>query len=343
MGTKLRNNLTIRTLAADLKLKLAGDVVAEIIAFCHKRVRRFLDGFGECPSTDQLLEIVSNKVGTVFREVHTNQDLEQVRAEFLNKKEAGFVSLHKELNGGVLGITLKRQMAEPWELPYVSIIDCRGENKIRANYTKWHEIVHLLLLTDQSRLVFRRTHAEKWNNPEEALVDVVAGSLAFFAPLVQAHARGEISFEKIEEVRAKISPSASRQSALIGISKAWPTPCVLLHAQLDYKAGEVSAQHNLGFVKPPRRNLRATHVSVNDAARKLGVKVIPKFRVPTASVIHRVFYDGAEYAEAQEELGSWVSSSGCAWEGGTVLVKAKNYGEYVQALLVPIGRGKRER
>lgn len=300
-------------------------------------MKQFLADFPKCANPADLLGIAANKLRTEFREIHSDGDLQQVRTEFLSKKEVGFVSIHQELDGRVLGITLKRLSPKPWDLAYVSVIDCRGANKIRAYYTKWHELVHLLILTDQGRLVFRRTHtAQQPKSPEEALVDVVAGTLAFYPDMVRAHAEGRISFEKIEQLRQKLCPSASRHSALLGISKAWPSACILVDARLAHKAGEMKLnQHSFSFQKVRPPVLRAVHVTPNDAARKLGIKTIPNFRVPSTSIIYRVFHEGISYGQATEELSSWSSSEGTHWDGGTVVVEAKNFGDSVQALLVP--------
>jgi hypothetical protein len=344
MALKLSHNLTIRTLAVDLGLKPSEDPVSEIIRFCHKQVQQFLRDLPiRCSNPSELLNLVANKLRTEFRDVHTDQDLESVRREFLvEKKEAGFVSLHQELDGRVLGITLKRLNPKPWDLSFVSVIDCRGENLRRAYFTKWHELVHLLVLTDQSRLVFRRTHSpEQCKSPEEALVDVVAGTLAFYPDLVRPHAKGEISFEAIEGLRQKLCPSASQQSSLLGITQLWATPCILVEARLAHKASEVDlGQGSFDFRKVPPPALRAVHARLNDVARKAGIRVIPNFRVPSRSVIYRVFHEGLSYAESREDLSSWRSSSGACWSDGPVLVKAKRFGDSVQALIIPI-RGKR--
>jgi hypothetical protein len=339
MASKLSHNLTIRTLAADLNLRPSEDPVSEIIRYCHKQVKRFLAELPSCCSNPaELLELVANKLRTEFREIHSDDDLKNVRKEFIDKKEAGFVTLHKELDGQVLGITLKRLNAKPWDLSYVSVIDCRGENLRRAYFTKWHELVHLLVLTDQSRLVFRRTHiVEQRKSPEEALVDVVAGTLAFYADLVRPYANGEISFEAIEALRQKLCPSASQQSALLGITQVWPTPCILVDARLAYKAGEIDPyQGSFGFKKVSTPVLRAVHAKLNDSARSAGIKVIPNFRVPPKSVIYRVFHEGSTYGEAIEDLSLWCSSSGARWGAGPVRVKARRFGDSVQALIVPI-------
>lgn len=338
MTGKLRNNLMVRTLASDLGLKPTEDPVSEIIKFCHKKVARFLADFPHCSNPVELLKVVADQLRTEFREVHSDAELEQVRAEFLDKKEPGFISVHKELEGEVLGITFKRVNPQPWDLSYISLVDCRGANKIRAYYTKWHELVHLLILTDQSRLVFRRTHVLNHpKSPEEALVDVIAGTLAFYPPMVLAHAKGDISFEKIEELRNKLCPSASRQAALLGITKGWPTACILLDVRLAYKAGQVDTnQQSFVFKRIAAPSLRAVHATPNDAARKLGCKAIPNFRVPRESVIRRVFDERLPYAEAVEDLSSWTSSEGTRWGEGTVVVKARFVEDSVQALLVPV-------
>jgi hypothetical protein len=342
MPSKLSNNLTIRTLVADLGLKSSEDAVSEIIRFCHKQVKQFLADLPSCCSNPaELLQLVANKLRTEFREVHTDQDLENVRSEFLEKKEAGFISLHQELDGRVLGITLKRLNREPWDLSYVSVIDCRGENLRRSYFTKWHELVHLLVLTDQSRLVFRRSHtSQQCKSPEEALVDVVAGTLAFYPDLVRPHAKGEISFEAIESLRQKLCPSASQQSALLGITQLWTTPCILVEARLAYKAGEFDpGQGSFDFKKVPPPVLRAVHAKLNDTARKACIRVIPNFKVPIKSVIYRVFHENLNYAESVEDLSLWRSSSGTCWSSGPVLVKARKFADSVQALIIPTLNG----
>lgn len=341
MAGRLNQSFMIRTLAADLGLKPTTNPVNGILKYCHKKVTRFLSVLPSCSSPKALLDCVANKAGTEFREIHSDDDLSRIRSEFLGKNEKGFVRIHEELNGEVLGITLRRLNAQPWELPFISIIDCRGENRIRAYYTKWHELVHLLILTDQTRLAFRRTHvARQAKSPEESLVDVIAGSFAFYPAIVREHARGEISFEQIEAIRASVFPEASQQSALLGIAKSWPSACILVEAQLAHKAGEgPGPQQSFSFKTSPVPELRAVHVTVNDEANKIGVKVIPRFRVPKRSVIYRVFAETIAYAESTEELASWTSSGGERWEGGTVLVKARLRGNGVQALLVPIKSG----
>jgi hypothetical protein len=337
-ATSLKRSYKVHTLAADLGLRASDDPVRDILRFCDKRVRQFLRDFPHCSTLTELLEIVASKLGTRFEEIRSDDELDEVRARYLRQGEKSFALLQEELSDRVFGITFRRTNRKSWEPPFVSVIDCRGEKQLRSYYTKWHEIGHLLVLTDQMRLTFRRTHFgldEK--DPEEALVDVIAGAFGFLPELVKPLAKGEPSFEKIEGVRLKLCPEASQQASLIGIVKAWPSSCILLQAQLALKRGETRrlAQRSFGFGVEPAAVLRAVQVSPNDAARAADLTIFPNMRVPERSVIYRVFSEGIEKAEAKENLFWWESSDGTQLPDANVFVQARSAWEGVQALITP--------
>jgi hypothetical protein len=180
MSTPLKRNYKVRALALDLGLKSSENPVRDILRFCEKRIERFLQDFPNCASLTQLLEVSASKLGTRFVEIHSDTELDEVRTRYLQQGEKAFVTVHEDLADDVFGVTFKRTSRKSWELPYISLIDCRGQKKFRAYYTKWHELGHLLLLTDQMRLAFRRTHfGLEDKDPEEALVDVIAGNFGF--------------------------------------------------------------------------------------------------------------------------------------------------------------------
>lgn len=156
--TALKRSYKIHALASDLGIKSSGDPVREIVRFCEKRVRRFLRDFPDCATLSQLLDIAASKLGTKFEEIHSDDELDEVRERYLRQGEKAFASLQEELSAQVFGVTFRRTSRKSWELPFVSVIDCRGEKRFRSYYTKWHEMGHLLILTDQMRLTFRRTH-----------------------------------------------------------------------------------------------------------------------------------------------------------------------------------------
>ena len=218
-------------------------------------------------------------------------------------------------------------------------IDCRGEKKFRSYYTKWHELGHLLILTDQMRLTFRRTHfGLDDKDPEEILVDVIAGSFGFLPDLIRPIANGKPSFDQIENIRMQLCAEASQQSSLIGIAKAWPTPCILLQAQMSLKRGERRqlAQGDFGFHDGPREMLRAVQVTSNDAARAANLVIFPNMRVPDCSIIKKVFAGEVAQGEATEDLSWWESSDGGCLPNAQVLVHARSGWDGVHALITPI-------
>jgi hypothetical protein len=336
--TSLKHSYKIRALANDLGVKPSSDPIREIVRFCERRVRRFLRDFPECATLTQLLEICASKLGTKFEEIHSDDQLQEVRGRYLRQGEKAFAGLPDELSSHVFGITFKRLSRKAWELPYVSVIDCRGEKKFRSYYTKWHELGHLLVLTDQMRLAFCRTHfGLDDRDPEEALVDIVAGAFGFLPDMVRPLATREPSFEQIEDIRAQLCPEASRQSSLIGIVKAWPSPCIFLQAKMALKRGErrALAQGTLGFHEGPKEALRAVQITPNEAARDENFAIFPNMRIPERSIIYRAFAGEAIDDGAVEDLSWWESSDGSRLPSTKVFVQVQNTREGVFALVAP--------
>jgi hypothetical protein len=342
MSPFLRNSFEVRKIAADLGLDCRGDPVRAILRHCEDQVSDVRHQFPHCVTPAQLLQALANKLGTRFAVVKSDVELRQLRKQQVDKGESGFATLELELEGKTYGITIRRLQRQMWEPEFISVIDCRGEKSHAENYTKWHEIGHLLILGDSTRSSFRRTHCSGpgLKPPEEALVDVIAGMFAFLPEMVQPHVDGSISFELIEEIRQKLSPEASRQSALIGIVRAWPTPCLLVRAELGLRKGEQRKlqQATFDFQQSPVPSLRAVRITASGAAKEEGFSIFPNMRVPTASVIHRVFESESGEAEAVENLDSWESREGGKLPPRRVTIKARYAFEGVDALVAPCAR-----
>ena len=334
----LRTSYKIHALASDLGLNSPKDPVRAILKFCERRTLQFLREFPDCRTLTDLLQVSAAKLGTTFAEIHSDEDLEQVRMHYFRKGEIGFAGLHEELSDKTLGITLKRMYKKPWERQFVSVIDCRGPKRFRSYFTKWHELGHLLVLTDQMRLSFRRTHfGLQDKDPEEALVDIIAGAVGFFPQLVSPRAHGDPSFGKIEALLRDLCPEASRQSSLLGFVEAWPTPCLLIRAELALKRGQQRElrQYSFEFQNAPEPVLRAVRVHPNNSARKSDLFVFPNMRVPVRSVIHRVFSNEIPELRAIENLSWWESSGGSRLPEMKVSVQARSMNGTVYALIAP--------
>lgn len=338
MSVRLDSKPQIHTLASDLGLQTSAKPCQRILHFVEARVKKIAKTFS-CKSLNDLLLAVANDVGTVFREIHSDADLERIRDEYVSKGELIFANLANDLSrSDDYAITIKVHPQQPWEPRFVSIIDCRGDKRFRTYFTKWHELAHLLTLTPQMRLVFRRSHSrENSNDPEEKLMDVIASSVGFLSAFLPNNVKGELSFEGIVEIKKEFCPTASAQAAMIGIVKAFPSPCILVEAELALKKDEAltRSQFGFGFQNMPQPSLRAVHTTVNTAAREIGIQFFNNWRVPVTSVIADVFANGV-YREALEDLDWWSASGGRCLSSQQVRVKARRTGESVQALLIPL-------
>lgn len=339
MVQKLKYSHQVWKLAQDLGLKPIDNPISDILSFCERKIKKYMKEVGDCKTLSELLDWVAAKAGTKFEIINTDEDLEKIKYKYLEKGEKIFVRLEEEFSDEVYGITYKLNNRNSWEDPYVSVIDCRGNKTFRRYYTKWHEVAHLLVLTDQMRLAFRRSHCmEDGNNPEEAVIDIIAGHFGFYSPLILEHAKEEISFESIENLRLQLCPEASQLASIINFSKAWPSPCLLVNAEVAFKRGEIDQlkQGAFEFMETPKPVLRATQISANEGARKHGLLIFKNMRVPESSVIYRLYYkDGIDSGEGDEILSSWKTSDGKHLPDIPIKVKAKRFADSVQAIIIP--------
>jgi hypothetical protein len=335
MSVKLNQSPQIWKLASDLGLNPKKDALAEIVKFCAKRVRGMLAEF-TCDDLSGLLLAVAAKLDTFFIEICTDGDVTTVKRQFTERGEISFVDLESQLAPEVFAITFKLLRPRRGDRQFVSIIDCRGEKSWRNYFSKWHELAHLLTLTPQTRFRFCRTHCvAEQKDPEEAAMDVIAGAVGFLPDLIRKHASGDISFDKVLQLREKLCSEASFQASLIGIALGWPTPTLLIQPGWGLrKCDRIAAnQDSFRFRDKPEPVLRALSVSSNEAARDAGLRIHRNMRVPKTSAIHRVFSGEASHLKVSENLAWWESSDGSSLSPTNVVVEAKRFGEEVYALI----------
>jgi hypothetical protein len=339
MSSRLDKKPQIWKLAVDLGLPATEAPTRAILRWVTERIRGIAKKY-RCSTLNELLVATAGEVGTSFEEVHSDEDLQRIKRKYVAKGEKAFANLENELRTDDYAITVRRLRPEKWDPPFISVIDCRDSKLFGAYFSKWHELAHLLTLTPQMRLVFRRTHAEPHTekDPEESLMDVIAGELGFFVDFLPSGQRtdGDVSFEKIQRIREECCPEASWQAAVIGIVKALPQPCILIQAEMALRRREAAQarQMSFGIVPDAVPALRAVHATINNAARDLDILFHQNWRVPKESVICHVYEKGG-YAESIEDLAWWATSDGCRLGARRVAVKAKKVRDAVFALLVP--------
>jgi hypothetical protein len=336
MTTRLRDSIQIRRLAADLGLRDASDSVTAIRDHCQHRLREFMVAL-PCTTLSDLLEVARDRLGTIFIDIHSDVDLDDTIRRYVGRREFGFADLAAEFAGEVLAVTIRLLHSEPWELPFVSVIDCRGAKSRRAYYSKWHELAHLLTLTDQRRLKFCRTHGPgEESDPEERLMELIAGDGAYLTDVVAPHASGPVSFSAIEDLRDRLCPESSDQAARIGFVQGWPSPCLLLQGMLALRKAEARGlrQGRLGFLDGPEAALRAVEITASPGARRSGLVIPRNMRIPKDSVIYSTYLDGEE-RESLENLEMWSASNGRSLAPQPVRVEARRIYDGVVALLAP--------
>lgn len=334
MEQQKHQNSQIAEIAKDLGLQADTDPYGAILRYCEERVEEFYTPVGECESLLELLDAAAHYVGTVFYQIESDEDLVVVSRKYLSRGETGFVILESELSGQVFGITFKLQAPLEGEMPFVSVIDCRGAKAARAYFTKWHEVAHLLTLTEPKRDIFMRTHPSQGVlDPEERLMDAIAGKFGFYAGLIQRYIEREISFNEIERLRILLCHEASRQSALINLVKYWPTPCIHLRAEVALtKAQKVWLNgRSIDTIDHlPEPAIRVVRVDPNEQARSCGFLLFDGLKVPERSVVYRTYMRECGYDEAVEDLSWWGRPP------RRVKVKAKAVAGSVEALIIPL-------
>jgi hypothetical protein len=137
----------------------------------------------------------------------------------------------------------------------------------------------------------------------------------------------------VERLRQKLCPEASQLSSQINFIKYWPSPCIFVRAELALKKNQEEGldQGSFSFVEPPEPVLRAVRVDPNEQAREKGYMLFGNMRVPEESVIFRLFAEGGDYGEAQEDLSWWSDRPAVR-----VKVKARQASECVEALIIPL-------
>lgn len=335
MPPRLASNPVVWTLAADLGLRPGDNPLEAIVRFSRQRIRGFLKEI-PCTTLTDLLSLAAAKVDTLFVEINTDEDVQEVKERYLAKGELAFADLEHQLGSDVYAITFKRQTPGQFDRKFISVIDCRGEKGARRYFSKWHEIAHLLTLTSQQRLKFCRSHVpEEIKDPEEAVMDVIAGNLGFFDELVRPYVKSQPTFDAMAKLRSSLCPDASAQASVIGFIHAWKHPCLFIEAELALKKSEkeLERQESFGFHKAPTPVLRAVRITPNDAARQANFFIPRNMRVPDRSVISQVFEDDVTQSQANEDLSWWVASEGGQLAETPVLVVARRAVHRVQALI----------
>jgi hypothetical protein len=344
----------LRLAAKRLGLATHGDLESAIISHALDKVRAWLAAHGQAGNLSDLLELVATSLNVEIVEIHSDADLDTLLQRIPPHREPVVARLASELDDKTDAIILQLQHRHAWERPYLAAINCRGWHSFRKYFSKWHEVVHLLLDGAQLRFAFRTTHVKR-KHPEEVLVDKIAGVLAFLPdllePVLHEELRriGRLTFTVVDQVRARVAPDASRHAAILACVRTCPDAVYFIRAGLGYNRSE---KHMLEDALPfpsdgetsPVAKLRVRETAASPAAQVLGIRLHHNMQVPAGSVAAAAFDQPTRSGESgSESLEIWTTSQGGPVGRGEIEIEALRVGEEVWCLAVPTTTAGRTR
>ena len=306
--TALTHHTKLKQLARNLHIPDSGDCLRELREHAIASVRQMLKDWS-VETIAELRSLVADKLSVKIEFIHEDQDTERL-ADKYGQVMAGFRQLLRAefIKSDTEGLLIDNPKPGKGGRDYLVIVDARGSRKIRAYFTAWHELAHLLLYPRRQAVLegFRRTPTPeaKLKDPVESAVDHIAGLLAFWEPLFKPAllntACGDLSLEAIELACAQVAPGASLQAACLAAVRMWEEPVVFVTAAVSRKRDGSSP------------SLRVQNIVANDAAREIGCEVRRQMRIPPGSVISNAFGDifGKRHCGLENQADWEVSGHG---------------------------------
>ena len=338
--SRIRNygyELELERVAKELRLDPTGNFEDMIVEHCLGRLRAWVAAHGTPATLSELANEFAASLDMQITEVRTEDDIDAILQDVAPVQKVVIDELRAEFGGDTDAITVRRLEPRPWDRSYWAIINCQGWHDFRRYYSKWHEIVHLLLEGQQLAFAFRRTR-ENRPEPEEALVDRVAATLAFypdmFEPVVreELEKEGQLTFGVIDSVRERLAPDASREATANACLRYVPSPVWFLQCRMGLKTSEMRrlSSPQMSFIPEelPEAKLRVRNGSLSPQAVDLGIRFHPNMRVPETSIVTLGFHDAwGEPQEGMEVLDTWETSSGGPIGSGEIHLEAMRIGD----------------
>lgn len=348
----LGHDTSVQQLARSLGLPGRGDVLPQLRKLAIDRIDRIVSEWAErIPTLDDLLRIVASRLSVCIERITEDRDvarIAQTRSAYVAR--LGALLRCEFIAGKTEGLLIEHQDPRPGDRRYLVVIDARGERAVRAFFTTWHEVAHVITTPPQLELkLLRRTLNEdgRPKDPTESAVDYVAGAIAFYQPIFGPALNRALreccglTFEAVERARHAVAPNASTFAACVAAVRSVEEPACFVRAEARLKPAEQrrlrSAQFTLGAPfeeATPKAKLRLVDVVANDAARSVGLRLHEHLRVPPTSVLS----DLQDLGTASERCGSedqrqWETSAHGSLEPLPLLVNAVRRGTSVYGLI----------
>jgi hypothetical protein len=314
---EIRSYLDVRAKISD------SDFESEVVARSASKLADIHKSISSKDGENFILDVAKN-LNVAFEEIHSPEDVTNIRDKYLRQKELGLGQLELELrNPNVDALLFKRQQKPNH---YIAILNLQ-ETSSRAYWNRAHETSHRLIEPPQRELFHR--HRANQKNSVERIVDLVAAEIAFyrpiFGPIVENYSNTVLSWDVVEKIRYSYASTSSLMAVTKAIIKQWPTPIFLIEAEFRGRKSNDLMD----------RALRTSVIDKNVHAKNTGIFFYPNMRPSLLSPIHRAFDCGMPQDD-KEDLSKWITSTGCSVSSRNSFTSARLYGKNVLALVSPI-------
>lgn len=354
---RLNDTSKVRYIAQRLGLEGTDDLVSEIVDYAISRVEDFASQF-TISTLDGLMRLVAAHVDVRIERICSSDDAEKMALRYGKADPSIGLFIKREFlsGGGTEGLLLENpyRRIKPGARRYVAFIDVRGKQRDRAYFTIWHELAHLLIIPPGEPYAPKRrspTEEKKQVDPEERLVDIIAGKLAFYKPLFApmlnqaVFEEGELNFKVIERAAGEASTraiTASLWATARATIRVIDRPACLVEVERRHKASvKRHLQKASGdlFDYKPEKELRLKQCVHNEEARRSGsVELRKNMRVPKKSVLTDAHctVQGRRNFQNMEDQSWWATSSEGALSPLPLKICAVRRGSYTYGLVMPM-------
>jgi hypothetical protein len=316
----------VHAVARGLGIKQDRDLGTAINDVAVGRVEAMLLELQYEPNTlDELRELVHHHTGLHVVRISSDEDLRAAQEEYAEDLRGLPKQLSFEFATNTEALVVRRRTKdERSNRRFLALVDARGERENRAWFGDWHETTHTMVPEPGNSVAFRRTSRER-PEPVEQVIDKVAASLGFWAPLVKPAllanvASGVDLLKAFDVTRLELAPAASREASFRAFANLLPRPILVLWVDYDCRAADRRPGGN------PSRSLalRAKTVIRNGAADAIGMNIPNNYRIPADSVITQASRGSWATVRAEaDDLGRWRDSTGRALARCPVKITAR--------------------
>lgn len=356
----------IRTIASHLGMDSSYVFIEEIVAEVRRQVAAAVreSRYDEVKDLEQLRRVICDAYEIELVRLEKDEDLATVAERHSHVRDGFEQEVANDLEGqDQLGAVYGNKAYPDRGRRWLAAVDARGQKEHSAEFTRWHEIAHVLtgFFNDDDGAEEETDTVVEANKPEEderplgeLIVDRVASMLLYWQPFwepdfaEQLQEHKGLTFELIEHIRQSYASNVSFYSCAIQCVQNFHLPCLLVRVDMGLKASErrkwerEKLQPHLGFDEDRSKNrpvekLRLVERIGPEAPKiEAPVELWRNVRVPAESVLREVFeadqpISRSDYTDQSE----WETSGRGSLPSLPLYVEAKQFGPNTLGLIQP--------